>query len=304
MLQQPRNVAVVSFRTLNARKICTDWRSFHLRSELCSSFDFSVRPVGCDQQSLFTAIHVQNFSETVDGSYSNDPNCDVRHRWYVECRAVHIWHAHIGQGHTTHIIRAYGFAKAEHCKWCLPWPSIHTVQQGVIYCQKVMRFECAGRSAANLMYGRFSRNSQMTNSCVCRPFVPSLMQNQSVNVERNGRHLFTPLRFCVFNSLIITRLADSREMFADISCVEFCTYQTNNIETASRIDLRSKVPHGSQRSSSHQTLSATWHHVEDLHAEFHLNRPTNVETREINLFTPLSSVADFHGTHDCLTIFL
>jgi hypothetical protein len=92
--------------------------------------------------------------------------------------------------------------------------------------------------------------------------------------------------FCVFSSLIFTRLAASHEMFVDISCIEFCTYQTTIIETTSRIDLRSKVQDGIQCSSSNQTVSATWHHVENLLAEFHLNRPTNVETGETNLFSP------------------
>jgi len=63
--------------------------------------------------------------------------------------------------------------------------------------------------------------------------------------------------FCVFSSLIVMRLAASREMFMDISCIEFYTYQTKIIETTGRIDLRSKVQHGIQCSSSHHTVSVT-----------------------------------------------
>jgi len=112
-------------------------------------------------------------------------------------------------------------------------------------------------------------------------------------------------KFCVFSSLIFTRLATSHETFVDISCVEFYTCQTKRKETSSRIDLRSKVQRDIQCSSSHQTVNATWHHVETFHTELNLNRPTNVEAREMNLrvFMPLSSVAYFHGFHDCLTIF-
>ena len=109
--------------------------------------------------------------------------------------------------------------------------------------------------------------------------------------------------FYVFSLLIFTGLVASHEMFVDISCIEFYTYQAQIIETASRTGLRSKVQHDIQSSSSHQTVNSTWHHVENLHTEFNPNRPTNVETREMNLFTPLSSVAGFHGTHNCLTIF-
>jgi hypothetical protein len=78
--------------------------------------------------------------------------------------------------------------------------------------------------------------------------------------------------FCVFSWLIVTRLAASLEMFMNISCVEFCTYQTKIIEINSRIVLRSKVQHGIQCSSSQQTVSAGWQHVENLPTEFHLNR--------------------------------
>jgi len=42
--------------------------------------------------------------------------------------------------------------------------------------------------------------------------------------------------FCVFSSLIVTRLAASYEKFVDISCIEFYTYQTKSVETTSRTD--------------------------------------------------------------------
>jgi hypothetical protein len=42
--------------------------------------------------------------------------------------------------------------------------------------------------------------------------------------------------FCVFSSLIVTRLAASHEKFVDVSCIEFCTYQTKSIEITSRTD--------------------------------------------------------------------